>query len=75
MTTDEILNLSSNVEDGGSKEIVFVDESDRPCRVVDFSANGVVRIVLAMPVAQPPPEVVHAPGEFVIGCFHAGKFT
>jgi hypothetical protein len=75
MTADEIINLSSHVEEGGSKPIVFVDEFDRLCEVLDYTANGVVKIVLRAPSTSPPSEVVHAPGDFVVGHFHAGQFT
>jgi hypothetical protein len=75
MTADEIINLSSHVEEGGSKPIVFVDEFDRPCQVLDYTANGVVKIVLRTSAVFPPAEVVHVPGERIVGQYYQGPMS
>lgn len=73
MIADHLHNLTTHVD--GQTTVEFVDEDGRPLRVVDYSANGVVRIVLRVPVKGPPPPVVHEPGIKVWGDFHRGAFT
>jgi hypothetical protein len=68
---DHLHNLTTHVD--GQTDIEFVDEDGRPLRVVDFTANGHVRIILAVPPTQPPPPPdPPKPGEKVFGLHHVG---